>query len=209
MWLFYATGCTEKRTSGSCPCTPTTAFLASTPFARDAKVAYAYFLFPEAVSSPLCQGTPGRSARMNQMNIWTRASLRAMLNACWRYERCVEKATPRESGLVSCPYSVIQIGMLVRLNHLSSDCSNLGRLARLTFGQRIFWVGLIDGEVGYGWCAQASNLIFGRTLLSRSANFPGECVSWRPLRLTGRSRPFEAVSPIATSASRLPPLTPA
>src|ERR671919_2845810 len=97
---------------------------------------------------------------------------------------------PRLSGFVSCPYSVIQTGTFLRPNQVSRDFSNVGRLARLTFGHRIFWVGLIDGEVGYGWCAQASNLSFGRSLLSSSANLPGEWVSCRSARETFLSRPF-------------------
>src|SRR5215208_1922442 len=100
---------------------------------------------------------------------------------------------PRLSGFVSWPYSVIHTGVFFRPNHLSSDASNLGRLLRLTLGQCTSCVGFIDGEVGYGWWAHASNLRRGRSFPSSSASLPGECVSWRPLRVTLRSRPFEAV----------------
>src|SRR5918994_2350850 len=146
---------------------------------------------------------------MNKTNIWTRASLRAIEKALDRYVRWSAVEMPRLSGFVSCPYSVIQTGTCLRANHLSRDFSKVGRLARLTFGQRIFCVGFIDGDVGYGWCAQASNLIRGRSLLSSSANLPGECVSCRSLRDVFRSRPFDAVSPIPTTARLLPALSPA
>jgi hypothetical protein len=104
---------------------------------------------------------------------------------------------------------VIQTGTFLRLNHLSSDASKVGRLARLTFGQRTFCVGFSEGDVGYGWCAHASNFTRGFSSLSSCANRPGEWVSCRSARAVLRSRPFEAVSPIATWASGLPALTPA
>ena len=47
------------------------------------------------------------------MNIWTLGSFFATVSACFAYAACWEVVTPFGSpGLVSCPYSVIQIGTL-------------------------------------------------------------------------------------------------
>src|SRR5436189_3171343 len=129
-----------------------------------------------------------------------------MVRACFAHAACVEVETPCASpGFVSWPYSVIQIGTL-RWNELLSVFSNCGNVESVTFGYRTFWSGGRLGDVGYGWCAHASNLRPG-TLPSSRANVPGAMLALLPLR--GLSRPRAEVSPIATWADGLPALIPA
>jgi hypothetical protein len=110
-------------------------------------------------------------------------------------------------GFVSLPYSVIQIGMFFRPNHLSRSRSNLGSVLNATFGYRTFWPGPWLTGTGYGCCAHASNLSRLFAWARSRANVPGVTESVAPaLR---RSRPFDEVSPIATSALGLPALIPA
>src|SRR5262245_58879332 len=142
------------------------------------------------------------------MNIWTRGSFRAMPIDCLMYEACCASVTPAFSaGRVSWPYCVLQIGKLLRLNHVSSDFSNWGNDASDTFGQRTFCVGFIRTGTGYGWCAQASNFRRGFACATSCAKRPGECVPDLPA--SGLSRPADEVSPMPTSARELPALMPA
>ena len=88
---------------------------------------------------PLCQRLVRESCQMNQTNISTRGSARTMVIAWRTYDACWARVTPAGSaGRVSCPYSVIQIGMPRRLNQTSSDFSNCGSEASETLGQRTF-----------------------------------------------------------------------
>src|SRR5438093_8136660 len=145
---------------------------------------------------------------MNQMNIWTRGSFFAKLIAVAVYARCCESVTPRGSpGFVSWPYSVIQIGIPLRWNHVSSEVSKRGSDGSVTLGQRTRWSGFMFGTVGYGWWAQASNLSLGSAFATNSANLPGERLALTPRR--SLSRPRAEVSPIATCAALLPALMPA
>ena len=142
------------------------------------------------------------------MNIGTRGSFFAMSIACVTYDACCASVTPVGSpGFVSFPYSVIQTGMFLRPNHLSIDVSNCGSEVSATFGHSTFCVGLPFTGTGYGWWAQASNLRCLFALATPSANVPGRTESVAPA--LGLLRPFEEVSPIATSAFELPALIPA
>src|SRR3954471_2597819 len=70
--------------------------------ARDENALYDGLCAPDAPSRPLCQGFPGLSRNVNQMNICTFGSLRAMPSACFAYAACCEGVTPLGSpGFVS------------------------------------------------------------------------------------------------------------
>ena len=77
-----------------------------------------------------------------------------MSTAVRRYDACCAYVTPfGSSGRVSCPYSVSQIGMFFRPNHLSRLTPNLGSVVIETFGQRTICVGGWFAGDEYGWCA--------------------------------------------------------
>src|SRR5262249_38544419 len=97
-------------------------------------------------------------------------------------------------------------GMFLRLNHVSSDVSKRGSDVSETFGHLTFWLGFWNTGYGYGWCAQASNFSCGFAFATSFANIPGEIVSELPG--SGLSRPWDDVSPIATSALSFPALIP-
>ena len=99
------------------------------------------------------------------------------------------------SGRVWWPYSVIQIGTDLRLNHVFRLASNRGSDASETLGHFTICEGGDVGTVGYGWCDQASNLSLGFAFATSSANLPGEWVGRIPVAL---SLPRAEVSPIAT-----------
>src|SRR5688500_8754407 len=90
---------------------------------------------PLRAKIPLDHGFPRESSRTNQTNIVTRGSFRAIVRACLAYRRCFERLTPfGPGGLVSWPYSVIQIGMFRRPNHRSSARSKRGIATSVTLG---------------------------------------------------------------------------
>ncbi len=127
--------------------------------------------------------------------------------ACGAYAACWASVTPFGSpGFVSWPYSVIQIGMFFRPNHLSSDVSNCGSDERVTFGHLTFCVGFRLTGNGYGCWAHASNFSLLFAFATSSANFPGDTLSVPVFFL---SFPVDEVSPTATSAFGLPALIPA
>src|SRR5439155_20764174 len=109
-------------------------------------------------SRPLCHVLVGSSRKMNQMNMCTYSLRCTYAITCFVYADCFAAVTPFGSpGLVSKPYSVIQILMNLRLNHCCSFFSKVGICPRLTFGQATFAFGPWP-RPEYGWCAQASNL---------------------------------------------------
>src|SRR5437899_6308480 len=140
------------------------------------------------------------------MNICTFGSFFAMFIACTAYFDCVAYDTPCGSGgLVSWPYSVIHTGTTRWKNFLRS-ASNFGKVESVTFGYRTFCVGARFGDVGYGWCAHASNFSPGVCATSFT-NVPAATDALIPASVL--SRPRAEVSPIATFASELPDLIPA
>ena len=56
----------------------------------------------------------------------------------------------------------------------------LGSVESVTFGKRTFSSGFALGDVGYGWCAHASNFRPG-CFASSCANIPGETVWLTPV----------------------------
>src|SRR5437773_6577730 len=107
---------------------------------------------------------------MNQTYIVTYGHLCTIATDCLRYATCCAGVTPFGSpGFVSKPYSVIQIGVDLRPNHLFSASSKVGSWGRLTFGKRTFCVGP-KPSAEYGWCDHASNFSFGLTVESSCAN---------------------------------------
>src|SRR5579862_1000112 len=107
----FTTGNRLGATTCDCP---------SSFFATEAKAAYAGFLVPPAVSSPLCQ-VPGLSRIVNQMNISTNGLAAAICRAVFASLACRAYVTPAANcGFVCSPYSVIQIGTR-RWNHFCSD----------------------------------------------------------------------------------------
>src|SRR5918996_2801138 len=140
------------------------------------------------------------------MNMVTKAYFLAIAIDCLMYAACFAYETPRMScGFVWCPYSVTQIGTVLRLNNLFRFASSCGSEPSVMFGQRTFCDGFRFGVNGYGWCDQASNLSLGFALASSSTNLPGEWTGRTPF---GLSVPRAEVSPIATSARGLPALMP-
>src|SRR3970040_471303 len=96
------------------------------------------------------------------MNIVTYGYLLARAIACERdCARGVHGMPSESGGWVWWPYSVIQIGVDLRLNQVFRLVSKRGRDISDTFGQRTTCVGFEFGLDGYGWCAQAANLRFG------------------------------------------------
>src|SRR3990170_5175528 len=111
---------------------------------------------------------------------------------------------PSESGgWVWWPYSVIQIGVDLRLNQVFRLVSKRGNDVSDTFGHWTSWFGLELGFDGYGWCAQAANLRFGLAFATSSANLPGE---WSGRSPPGRSLPRADASPMAARAQGVPGL---
>src|SRR5262245_41798361 len=113
------------------------------------------------------------------MNIGTRGSFATICSACRAYAACVVSETPAFPGRVWCPYSVIQTGMFLRLNQVSSDVSKRDSWVSVTFGHLTFCVGGEFGSVGYGCWPHASNLSAGFCRESSWANLPGDTVSCR------------------------------
>ena len=146
---------------------------------------------------------------MNQMNMSTRGSFFASPIAWVVYAACWARETPfgSPSCFVSWPYSVIQIRTLLRLNHLSSDCSKRGErrtASRSATSPSASASG--SSGVGYGCCAHASNLSRGLAAATSWAKRPASaCPSCRSSFL---SRPCDEVEPIATFARELPALMP-
>src|SRR2546423_12298382 len=103
-----------------------------------------------------------------------------------------------------CPYSVIQIGVDLRWNHVFSDRSSFGIVVSATFGQRTTCSGRWRGSGGDGGCATAANLSRGAAFATSWGDLPGDSVSWRPF--TRLARPRAEVSPRPTSASPVPAL---
>src|SRR4051794_17744134 len=102
--------------------------------ASEPNALYEGLFAPEGVSRPLCHGFPELSRKVNQTNICTFGSLRAIVNACFAYAACFAVVTPRGSpGFVSWPYSVIQTGT-ARWNQRLRSVSNFGSVERVTFG---------------------------------------------------------------------------
>src|SRR3954464_2718069 len=89
---------------------------------------------PFAFSMPLFHGLPELSRNVNQMNIWTFVSFRAIVSACLAYDAWSEVLMPLGcAGFVSWPYSVIQIGT-DRWNSCFRPFSNVGIVESVTFG---------------------------------------------------------------------------
>ena len=100
------------------------------------------------------------------------------------YAAWVAYDTPNvSSGRVWWPYSVIQIGTDLRLNHAFRLSSKRGSEASETFGHFTTCDGGEFGLNGYGWCDQASNFSRGFAFATSSANLPGECVGRSPVGL--------------------------
>src|SRR5947199_9912854 len=139
------------------------------------------------------------------MNIWIRGSFFTIVSACFVQVACWAYETPAvPGGREMWPYSVIQIGT-ARWYHFVRSRSNCGNVDSVTFGYRTFCSGGRFGDVGYGWCAQASNFRPG-CCGRRRANVPGAIDALTPE--SGLSRPRADVSPIATLAARFPALIP-
>src|SRR5215217_2614601 len=141
--------------------------------AVDENAAYPGFGAPPADRRPLFHVLPVLSRMMNQQNISTYGFAAAIRSATRASAACLALETPRDnSGRVCWPYSVIQIGT----RRWYQDCSpapNCCSRVIVTFGHATFCVGPIDGYVGYGCVAHASNLIFGVACARSRANVAG------------------------------------
>ena len=144
----------------------------------------------------------GESWKTNQMNIFTRGSLRAIAIACGRYRACCA------STRLSAPrFRLVAVLGDPDRDVLPAEAAiepspRRGSSESVTFGQRLICSGAWFTGNGYGCCAQASNRMRGAAFAISCMNVPGATVSVRPA--TWRLRPLDEVSPTATWACGFP-----